>query len=83
MLGVGQGGDVEQLGERLASLDLDQQHLAPQRAIAIASAAATVVLPVPPLPVTMCSRAVGETPGTSWASADRVRAVLEEAIRTG
>ena len=53
---VGQRRAVEQLGDALPALDLDEQDPAARRARASASAPATVVLPVPPLPVTTCSR---------------------------
>ena len=67
---VGQRRDVEELRDALAALDLAQQHgLAARRPSASARAAATVVLPVPPLPVTMCSC----TPGQSGECAPRRR----------
>ena len=57
-------GHVEGLADALATLDLDEQHPLAQAGEREASAAATEVLPTPPLPVTTCSR----TPSTARES---------------
>jgi len=53
---VGERRAVEEPGDALPALDLDQQDLAAGAGQGERQRAATVVLPVPPLPVTTCSR---------------------------
>ena len=52
---VGQRLGLEELRDALPALDLDEERALPSVARASASAAATVVLPVPPLPLTTWS----------------------------
>ena len=54
LLGAGQRGYVEQLGDALRPSTSQSSTLRPLRGQRAGEGAATVVLPVPPFPLTMC-----------------------------